>query len=722
MTAPGARARWRWPALLALVLVVLVAGWLRFWNLRDLPAGFYCDEAANGYNAYSLLKTGRDEHGVRWPLFVWSFQTAFKNPVYIYSTMAPVALLGLNEASTRATAALYGVLTVVAVAWLGAELFGVTAGLAAAAFLAVQPWHLHFSRIAFELICFPFLFVLALAMARRAMRGPGRWHWRWHVAALLFGLCPYAYAPAKVFTPLFLAWFVFVYPEARRQGRWALLTYVLITVPWIRFDWVHSAETLLRLRTTSITTITTQPLALAWTYLWYYVMFLTPHFLFQQGDPLVRHAVRGFGELSLTSAPFVALGVLACARLGRDGLLLLGWLLLYPATAALQTEVPSATHGIIGAPAFALLAGVGVQAAGDTIARLRRRSLARAIGIVGALAVVAALGLETARYWRAYSSEYPKYAAAGWEGFQYGYRDTIRFMEQQRPHYDQLLLTDTEVNQPYIFTLFYRPVDPAAWQQDRESGYSVVNPGSYAGFDVHRRTLFALRPQDLLDFSDYTVEHTVVAPGGQREFVITDVRGRKVFIDEWRILGLFDNRNDAGARRDDIEVGDIQQRYPGKFGEATWKYFRLARGRVDLNMLYRLADRDNPGNPEWVCAYLAAFVEAPAATPAYLELNGTDDRLRVWLDNKELTGEPVLLDEQPQRRPIVLEAGWNELVLKSCERIGYWWLQARLTDRDGRDLKGVDWRTAKEHWRRGPVAPYDGVAWKPVTPPTSPPK
>ena len=85
---------------------------------------------------------------------------------------------------------------------------------------------------------------------------------------------------------------------ARRQGRWALLTYVLITVPWVRFDWVHSAETMLRLRTTSITTITTQPLALAWTYLWYYVMFLTPHFLFQQGDPLVRHAVR-FGRSSV---------------------------------------------------------------------------------------------------------------------------------------------------------------------------------------------------------------------------------------------------------------------------------------------------------------------------------------------------------------------------------------------------------------------------------------
>ena len=100
-------------------------------------------------------------------------------------------------------------------------------------------------------------------------------------------------------------------------------------------------------------------------------------------------------------------------------------------------------------------------------------------------------------------------------------------------------------------------------------------------------------------------------------------------------------------------------------------------------------------------------------------MSGTDDRLRGWLDKKELTGEPLLLDEQPQRRPIELAAGWNELILKSCERIGYWWLQARLTDRDGRDLTGVDWRGPEPHWQHGPVLPYDGVAWKLVAVPAA---
>jgi len=38
-----------------------------------VPPGFNADEAAFGYNAYSLLKTGRDEYGTLLPLSIKSF-------------------------------------------------------------------------------------------------------------------------------------------------------------------------------------------------------------------------------------------------------------------------------------------------------------------------------------------------------------------------------------------------------------------------------------------------------------------------------------------------------------------------------------------------------------------------------------------------------------------------------------------------------------------------
>src|SRR5215470_13568942 len=84
--------------VVALALIVTVAAGLRLYNLAELPAGFFCDEAGLGYNAYSILKTGRDETGAFLPLYVWSFDVSYKNPIFVYSAILPVAVFGLTEA------------------------------------------------------------------------------------------------------------------------------------------------------------------------------------------------------------------------------------------------------------------------------------------------------------------------------------------------------------------------------------------------------------------------------------------------------------------------------------------------------------------------------------------------------------------------------------------------------------------------------------------------
>ncbi|MBI2009816.1 MAG: hypothetical protein HYS86_01425, partial [Candidatus Chisholmbacteria bacterium] len=45
-----------------LVLIVFFAAILRLSLLGQNPPGLYWDEVSLGYNAYSILKTGRDEH------------------------------------------------------------------------------------------------------------------------------------------------------------------------------------------------------------------------------------------------------------------------------------------------------------------------------------------------------------------------------------------------------------------------------------------------------------------------------------------------------------------------------------------------------------------------------------------------------------------------------------------------------------------------------------
>ena len=51
-------------SLILLSLIILVGFLLRFYNVWSNPPSLYWDEVSQGNNAYSILKTGRDEHKI----------------------------------------------------------------------------------------------------------------------------------------------------------------------------------------------------------------------------------------------------------------------------------------------------------------------------------------------------------------------------------------------------------------------------------------------------------------------------------------------------------------------------------------------------------------------------------------------------------------------------------------------------------------------------------
>ena len=96
---------------LPLVLIIVLAAFLRFYQLGVNPPGLNWDETAHGYNAYSILKTGRDEYGYFMPLSFRSFDD-YKPPLYTYLVVPSVAIFGLNSFAVRFPSALLGVLAV----------------------------------------------------------------------------------------------------------------------------------------------------------------------------------------------------------------------------------------------------------------------------------------------------------------------------------------------------------------------------------------------------------------------------------------------------------------------------------------------------------------------------------------------------------------------------------------------------------------------------------
>src|SRR5438874_1717900 len=106
--------------VLILILIVFLASILRFWNLGSVPPSLEWDEAALGYNAYSLLHTGRDEYGTLLPLNLKSFGD-YKPAVYAYLDVPFVAIFGLNEFAVRLPSALAGIGLVIVIYFLMME-------------------------------------------------------------------------------------------------------------------------------------------------------------------------------------------------------------------------------------------------------------------------------------------------------------------------------------------------------------------------------------------------------------------------------------------------------------------------------------------------------------------------------------------------------------------------------------------------------------------------
>lgn len=169
--------------LLVLLAILAVALMLRTVELDSLPAGVHGDEAVVGAEAQRILREGS--------IGPYSRHAGGQPTGPIYVSALAIALLGPSIETLRLVSAVAGVLTVLALWVVLRRNLGPGVALAAAALLAVLPWHVHFSRIAYPLIFWPLLAVLLGGALAEALRS-GSWRW-WAVTGVLLGGGVYVY-------------------------------------------------------------------------------------------------------------------------------------------------------------------------------------------------------------------------------------------------------------------------------------------------------------------------------------------------------------------------------------------------------------------------------------------------------------------------------------------------------------------------------------------------
>ncbi|KKU64798.1 MAG: hypothetical protein UX87_C0004G0036 [Candidatus Amesbacteria bacterium GW2011_GWA1_47_16] len=489
-------------SLTILLLITFLGLGLRLFRLADRPLGFTWDEAALGYNAFSLLKTGRDEHGQILPVVFKSFGD-YKPGLYIYFTVPSVALLGLNEFAVRLPSALFGTLLIPVIFLLTYKLFKkldignsfqisnfkFQIAFAAALLTAINPWMIHFSRGAWEANLALFLTCLAaiIFLSRR-----------YTLSSVFFALTLLSYQGAKLFTPLLIASLVsvFGFPRSVKKAVLPASLFLLIILPIITnfpsqsgrlrifnvLNYSRNADTISR--------ILDQDGSSGKNLVYYlfhsesyervkgiterYLNHFSGRFLFGEGDwSNLRHSVVYHGYFYYVEIIFILIGLIWLIRHpSRGSRLIFLWLLLAPLPSAFSRDVISGVRSFPLVIPLILISAIGLS-------RLAKKTLFVAVAFI-------ALSLGLLYYFDLYFIHSPHFSAPAWL---YPYKTAMEAVSKYGSNYRQVVFTD-QLGQPYIYTLFYGREDPKNYQSQVSF---LPDPGSDVG-RVERFGRYRFRP------------------------------------------------------------------------------------------------------------------------------------------------------------------------------------------------------------------------------------
>ncbi len=524
-----------------LILILLLAAALRLPYLDKFPPALYSDEVSQGYNAYSILKTGRDEYGTLFPVSIRSFGD-WKPPLQTYLMMPTIAVFGLNPWGVRLPSAILGCLTVWVFFYLvkeiqytfiigdktkttvnslviGKRLFkennlisfwnknDSTIALLSALFLAISPWHILFSRSAMLVGVALFFFTLGVLGLLKGFRLAG---W-WLVSAVSFTLSFYAYYGMRVSTPLLLI-FLFILFFRQLKNRLpqtfpGIILGILMLLPIILGFMKQPDVVFGRAKTVSIfydqgISLTVWDLIAqdgmympSWLVKFYHnkpVLYLKDisrrffqhldgRFLFLSGDKHPPFLLPGMGVLYLIDAFFICLGIVYIIKHHpKLHQFLLLWIIAGIMPAALTFVTPSANRTLPVVIPLMMINAIGIL---FLLTKIKNKKIKILILSLISLAYLIFLS----NFLHVYTVVIPQQYSQQWHD---GYQELVEYLNTQADAYERIVVPG-KISVPYIFVLFYNQVDPKIAQAKiihnyRMDEYGFENVDSFEKYEFPR--------------------------------------------------------------------------------------------------------------------------------------------------------------------------------------------------------------------------------------------
>jgi 4-amino-4-deoxy-L-arabinose transferase-like glycosyltransferase len=475
-------------------IIFILGAFLRFYMLGVNPPSLNWDEASTGYNAYSILLTGKDEYGNFLPLSIRSFDD-YKPPLYTYLTIPSIAMFGLTDFAVRLPSAVLGTLTIILIYFLTLEFFRFKEkdsnfslvkykeeiALSSAFLFAVSPWSLQFSRAAYEGNIGLFFYLGGLLFFLNSFKR----HRQLLTSALLFSIGMYSYHSFRLVIPLTLIILAILFFKELLKNK--VIAAISITIFIVLSISVFSNFVLSSQGSGSRLSMVTvfgnsQQLENSIKRLEYdkstgniigqifdnrrivylrlftegYLTHFDPNFLFIKGDGGRQHHAVDMGMLYLISIPFILLGLFKLFKnLNKRTLLIFGLFLISPIPSAIASGAPHPVRAIAMSPFFDIFAAVGIVSTLFLFSKMKLGKLVVSLFLILFL-------FNFTYYLNQYYIHTPREYGDFW---QYGYKEALDFAKQNENEFDQIIMTYS-YDQPYIYYLYYNNVDPSWYQKN----------------------------------------------------------------------------------------------------------------------------------------------------------------------------------------------------------------------------------------------------------------
>ncbi|MDD2224591.1 MAG: glycosyltransferase family 39 protein [Candidatus Shapirobacteria bacterium] len=482
--------------ILLFFLIALVAFFLRFYQLNKFPVALNWDEVSHGYNAYSLISTGKDQWSTSWPIFNFRAYGDYPTTLNMYLSMPFIYFFGINEWTIRMVSALCGFGLVIVAYFLGQEIFKNKNKSFLLMFLVtISPWTFFPSRGVFQSTVAQFFFSLGLLFLIKAIKKikflP--------LGIFFFSISTYAYHNSKIVVPiLLLIYFIIFFKELKQKilknKKFFIISLLILSVLIIpqlinnfnkdaqaRSRWVfvinpasinviennrnnyQGSQLVAKLkynRATLFTTTVTQN----------YLNFLNPKILFFNSTQNYQFNIPGEGVLYSVCLPFFYIGLIIIilksikslpffkGRCPKDGgvfIFLIFWFLIGLAPAVVTTgDFPIIrAMSILPLPQIFIVYGFF-----KTISFLKNPKTKTIFTILFLIILI----IQSFSYFKNYFNNYAQNYSSSW---QYGYKETVNYIKENYSSYDQIIFTK-KYGEAHEFVLFYWPWNPSSYQAD----------------------------------------------------------------------------------------------------------------------------------------------------------------------------------------------------------------------------------------------------------------